>query len=374
MPRLKQVFGEYAQTVACSAALLWSVHPLQTESVTYISQRAMSMMGLFFLLALYALIRAGDERTPVSRAWAWHTLAIASALLGAACQRTIATLPLFALLYDRCFISENWRGALKRAPGLYAGLLLATWPMILIFSLMAPNGQSAPATFRSAPMPFGDYVQTQFVVLVHYLKLSFWPANQCIDYMWLPESDWSRILPCAVFILGLLALTAWQLLRNTAVGLCGAWFFLVLAPTSSLLPSTVPAAERRMYLPLAALCVLVVCAVYRMLSRFLDTATAPRVLIDIALVVGVGLCTLTAFRNTLYYDELSMQRDILETRPLHPRALVFVANYDWGRGWYTQAADGYRAAIKLLPANDPLAHGATERLEAFESGQPQNKP
>jgi len=58
LPSLRSCYGEAALPLAACAALLWTLHPLQTESVTYISQRAESLMGLFYLLALYCFIRA----------------------------------------------------------------------------------------------------------------------------------------------------------------------------------------------------------------------------------------------------------------------------------------------------------------------------
>jgi hypothetical protein len=63
-PRLRERFGAAANGLALATAVLWTVHPLQTESVTYIVQRAESMMGLFYLLTLYCFIRSAESPQP----------------------------------------------------------------------------------------------------------------------------------------------------------------------------------------------------------------------------------------------------------------------------------------------------------------------
>ena len=68
-PPLRERFGAAADGLALAAALIWTVHPLQTESVTYVIQRAESIMGLFYLLTLYCFIRGAASPRP--RLWYW---------------------------------------------------------------------------------------------------------------------------------------------------------------------------------------------------------------------------------------------------------------------------------------------------------------
>ncbi len=96
------------------------VHPLQTESVTYVIQRAESLMGLFYLSALYCLIRGHGSPHPRR----WYAGAVASCLLGAGCKEVIVTLPLVALAYDALFLTGSWRESLRRRWGMYLGLAL----------------------------------------------------------------------------------------------------------------------------------------------------------------------------------------------------------------------------------------------------------
>jgi len=85
-PVLVPRFGPHAFEIALLAAVLWTVHPLQTESVTYVVQRAESLMGLFFLLTLWCFIRANEPGA--SRRWRWW--GIASCLAGMATKEVMA--------------------------------------------------------------------------------------------------------------------------------------------------------------------------------------------------------------------------------------------------------------------------------------------
>ena len=111
-PRWKGAFASSAVPLAFAAALLWALHPLQTESVTYVVQRHENMMGFFLLLSLYFVIRGAES----PRRMAWHAGALVAAVLGAGCKQSIVVLPLIVLLYDRCCISGTFGAALKRAP------------------------------------------------------------------------------------------------------------------------------------------------------------------------------------------------------------------------------------------------------------------
>ena len=128
LPAVARRFGERGATpVAFCIALLWVVHPLLTEAVTYLSQRAESLMGLFFLLTLYCFLRAAVSQRP----GAWRVGAVAACALGMGCKQVMAAAPLVALLYDRCFLAGSFREALRRRRGLYLALA-ATWLLLAV--------------------------------------------------------------------------------------------------------------------------------------------------------------------------------------------------------------------------------------------------
>ncbi len=112
--------------LAFAVALIWTMHPLQTESVTYVIQRAESLMGLFYLLTVYCFIRfAGSSCVPRSgtsedeqagrSVWGW--LSIGACLLGMATKEVMVTAPVIVLLYDRTFIAGSFGEAWRRRRG-----------------------------------------------------------------------------------------------------------------------------------------------------------------------------------------------------------------------------------------------------------------
>ena len=100
LPRLPAALGENATNVAFAVALLWVLHPLNSEAVDYLSQRTESMMALFYLLTFWASLRASGRGTKK-----WHVVAVLSCALGMGCKESMVTAPVAVMLFDRIFSS-----------------------------------------------------------------------------------------------------------------------------------------------------------------------------------------------------------------------------------------------------------------------------
>ena len=240
-------FPMHAPTcLALAIALLWAVHPLQTESVTYIVQRAESLVGMFYLLTLYCFIRGASS----AGGRYWYVVAVLACLLGMASKEVMVSAPLMVLLYDRAFLAGSFREAWRRHYGVYLALA-STW--LLSGWLVVVAGSRGGTAGFGAGVSSWAYLCTQFGAIVHYLKLSVWPRPLLFDYGPDTVPITLAIIPDAIFVglLGLATLVA--LWRWPKIGFLGAWFFAILAPTLSIVPvATQVVAEHRMYLPLAA--------------------------------------------------------------------------------------------------------------------------
>ena len=128
-------------------ALIWTLHPLQTEAVTYVVQRYESMMGLFYLLALYAAIRCGTSVHP--RRWA--VMAVVATLLSMGCKEVAVSIPITILLYDRAFLAGSFREAWRRRWGMYVGLAAAWAVFAVLFCCFRPAAASGPAMVCPSP-------------------------------------------------------------------------------------------------------------------------------------------------------------------------------------------------------------------------------
>jgi tetratricopeptide (TPR) repeat protein len=304
--------------VAFAAALLWMVHPLVTEAVNYISQRTELMMALFYLLTLYASVRAAEARLkpdPTYEGRLWTAIAIVSCALGMASKETMVTVPLVVMLYDRIFLYHSFKEAVRARAALYAGLA-STWVLLAALIWSGPRWESAGF---STGISVWTYLLNQTVMLVEYLKRAVWPVNLILDYGEPRSLTLADVAPQAALIVGLLVATIAALVRRPAVGFLAAVFFIILAPTSSILPiATEVGAERRMYLPLAALAVLAVLSARSLLGRVrVKQAAITGVAFLSAVTFALGV--LSVRRNAEYSDERGLWATTLARWP-HARA------------------------------------------------------
>jgi len=239
-----------ARGVAFAAAALWGVHPMTVDAVGYSTQRSVLLMAVFVLGTLLALL--AGERAP-QRRLLWRALAIACLLLGMASKEEIVAVPLLLPLFWRAFVAPDWR-AVRAAWRLFVAAA-ATWT--LLFACVRRGPHNPTVGYDTTPRASAiEWLLTQAGVVGHYLRVAVWPTGLrgCYDWPIVRELA-PAVLPGAV-ILALVAATAVACVRRPAWGFLGAWFFLLLAPTSTVLPIvTELAAERRMYLPLLAIVV-----------------------------------------------------------------------------------------------------------------------
>ncbi len=268
LPRLRDGFGQVSVPLALSVALLWAMHPLQTESVTYITQRYESLMGLFYLLAVYGLIRSGESEHP----FGWGAVTVAATLLALGSKEVAVSLPIMILMFDRLLLGGSFSEIWRRRWGLYVALL-AVWASFAVVQVRTPP---RPWAGYALHVSWVEYARSQPGVILHYLRLAFWPYPLVFDYGWQPAQSVGEILPGAILVGGLVAATGYAFWRWPEYGLLGAWFFLILAPTSSVMPLADLAVEHRMYLSLAAVVTAVVVGGYvsgRALVRRGDVST-----------------------------------------------------------------------------------------------------
>ena len=335
--RLRERFSKYTAVLAWIIAAIWLVHPLQTESVTYIVQRTESMMGLFYLLTLYSAIRAMEAGGGLL----WPAVSVVCCGLGMGAKEVMVTAPVMVLLYDRAFAAGSFGAALRRRWGLYAGLA-AAWVILIALIWSGPRSASAGFSLSFGPL---DYAMNQCFVILHYIRLSVWPAGLCLDYSWPVVRDFWRLLPFAAVILVLGVVIIWGLIRNQAWSYPAAWFFVVLSPTSSFVPIVDLAFEHRVYLSLAGLVVLVVLEGYVLFERW--SARRAGLVLVAAVIIVLGLLTLQ--RNKDYRSGMTIWQKTLDIVPDNARAHYNLGSIIQKQGRLDEAISHYRQAIHIKP-------------------------
>jgi protein O-mannosyl-transferase len=350
---LRPRFGQSATVLSLCVALIWAIHPLQTESVTYIIQRAESMAGLMYLLTLYCFIRSLDS----PRQRLWQAAAIVACVVGAGCKQTVVTAPVALLMWDYVFHSGSLRESLRRRWGLYCGLA-ASW-VILALSVYASRQANLSTGFGFKGVSPWEYFKTQFGVVAYYLRLAVWPDPLCLDYDWHTAGTLSQFLPYMILIAALVSASVFGLYRRRAAGFAGCWFFLILAPTSTVMPIADLAAERRMYLPLAAVVAIAVVGGYELIAlifKNISESEAERqklkrlVSMGLVAVTVAWLGSLTVRRNADYSSEMVMWADVVRKRPDNARAHSNLGLRLAERGDYDEALEHLSEAIHHNPA------------------------
>jgi tetratricopeptide (TPR) repeat protein len=355
VPVLRDRFGRASSSLAFAVALLWLVHPLHTDSVTFLVQRVESLMGLWVLTTMYCAIRAAEsdfESRP------WMAAAVAACALGMGTKEVTFAAPiLVAVWIYLCRPDVRLTGSPR---WLLVGLA-STW--IVLAFLLTRNSRSLSVGFLGG-WTWWLYLRTQAEVIVHYLRLVFWPRPLAFDYAWLPAATWTQVLPQFLLLGALGIATVFALVRCRPIAFLGVWFFLILAPSSSILPiASEVAAEHRMYLPLAALMTLIVLGAYAGVERITGPAQtaasvrkrwAPAAWIAVA-VIGAALAWETSNRNLAYASVGIMMQDNAIARPgnasvqlLHGSQLVL-------RHQFAEAEAVLRRAVDLPwpPGTDP---------------------
>jgi tetratricopeptide (TPR) repeat protein len=344
--------------LAFAVALLWTVHPLQTEAVTYVVQRAESLMGLLYLLTLYCFIRGADDcegrdgRPARPSPAVWFGLSFLACLLGMATKEVMVSAPLLVFLYDRTFLSGTFGGAWRRHGRAHLALA-ATW--LLLGCLVISTDRRGGSAGFGLGVSWWTYALTQFPAIVRYLRLSVWPHPLVFDYgaEWVAD-PWS-VAPDIAIVAALLVGTAAALRRRPAVGFLGAWFFAILGPTSLVPGNRQILAEHRMYLALVPVVALGVVGSAIWLGR----RSLP-----LFLALAAAFTAITAARNRVYRTDFALWSDTVAKRPRNPYAQTNLG-VDLGKlGDAVGARARYELALELKPtlpeANNDLGNSYRE--------------
>lgn len=337
------LFGVVRRTIksdglALAAALVWAVHPLTSEVVNYTVQRTESMMALCYLTTLYCAIRAAAH----PGGWTWLVAAVTACAAGMASKESMVTAPLMVLVYDRVFLYPSLAAAWRERRALYIGLA-ATWGVLALLML----GEPRTSVGFGAGVGVWTYVLNQLSLIARYLFLTVWPRPLVVDYGLPRPLAITDVMVPGILIVALGVATLLALRRHKALGFLGVWFFVTLAPTSSVVPiATEAGAERRMYLPLMALAVLAVVGVSRLLARRVGAES--RVPAVVLAVVCVLLAAATTVRTLEYRSVRTIAQTNVDRFP-HGRARLALASELVAANEHSEAMRQLEEAVKDYP-------------------------
>ena len=330
-----------ANGVAMIAAIIWFVHPLQTQTVIYHVQRMESLMALFFLAGLVFI---GKVRLSQRSTWWWLVPALLAAFASMQCKEVgymfpfVAAVYVFVLQWDA---AHAWSRKMLGVIFVVATIVCAVAIYLFWSSNMMGGGSDWSARIDKST----NYLAAQTTIVPYYLWLLFVPVGQNVDHAWsYLDSYRSAILPGVLLAAGLLAgmiLT----LRRHPLGVCIVTFFLILAPTSSLLPITDLAVEHRMYLPSFFVILPIVFLLFMVIpNRRWQTMVA------VALIVSLSVTAL--MRNQVWRTKESLWLDSASKAPLNPRAHNNLAIAYAQNSRFKESIKSFETALELMLSRD----------------------
>jgi len=391
LPSVGPILNRWSEPTSAVIALIWAAHPLTTEAVAYITQRTELFAAFFLLAMLYCGIRAADALFPE----VWTAAGVASCIGGMLSKEVMVAAPLLLPLYDRAFLFATWRDAWRARRWFYLATA-GTW--LVLAGQMASGPRSESVGFTLGTTVF-QYLQWEALAIVEYLRLAFWPTRQSLDHGELlhPELPFALQIRAMIFgalILATVAATALLWWKRPAWAFPAAWFFLILAPTSSFVPIVTEwCAERRMYMPLMGIVAGVVAAVVCLVGRRRpgeaatddarharegETAPAPFRFAawSPALIAAAILAIATVRRAALYSDPIGLWTAAAELNPSLSRPRANLAQMHYEQAVKLRVDDPAAARREMQSAKEEYARSIELRPDEprlyFNYGQVSN--
>ncbi len=346
-----------AHYIALAVAGLWGAHPLLTQAVSYISQRSEVMASFFYILAIMAFVRALETRH--YRSFLYCLLGLVIFLAGWLSKVIVVTLPAAFFLYALYFKDrvQLKKAVLMVVPVLAIGAVFGL-KMVLSFK------ETSNVGFKLKDIGQPEYFLTELRVLLTYLRLIFIPAGQSIDYDYpIYRSFFDiNVLGSALFHFLLIGAALYTLkAKRTLYRVAGfgiLWFYLLLLPTSSVVPIKDVIFEHRAYLASLGIVLAAVVVASKGLKSF-KWATF------LAVLLGVVLCFATFQRNFVWRTRLSLWLDAAEKAPNKSRV-----HNNLGICYYYRAEDNkafyhFKRALELDPENLEAYYNMGLVLEAM---------
>jgi hypothetical protein len=322
--------GAAGSGAALIAALIFTLHPVQTEAVTYISGRSVSLMATFYLAAFLAWLRASETGREH-----WRTVAAPLLFVAAlATKETAWTLP-FALLLWEYARTGTWRAAATR--------LLPLWlVLVAALAIMAGlPGYRRLVTFSLESRAPLDNLLTQIGGQFYLLQQWLLPMPNIDPDLSVVTGLTPAVAMQSLLLTGLLAGGIYALRRRPWLGLALLWFFLHLLPTNSLLPRLDVANDRQLYLaglgPALIAAMALTCIRLRAVSHALTLA------------VLLMLATVTAWRNLDYRSERALWEATVSLSPHKARAWLNLGYACRLSGDLRAARAAYERALQIDP-------------------------
>jgi protein O-mannosyl-transferase len=398
LSRLKKetFFARHNFSIALITSTFFLLHPVQTQTVSYVIQGELEgLAALFSLATLFSFLCATSKTISLNA----QILAIISmftfAFFSCGTKEITIVLPLLIMLIDWFFIAQgSWQSFQNR---LWMHISLSTMMIGMYIFLLKPRFFADLFGFKMAvknnignvitqnPLekitPY-TFCISQFKVILHYLWIFVWPFNICVEYDWVISKSFFA-LDCLVpflILLSLAAITYYLLKKNVInpIAFCMLWFALCMAPRASIIPSPELMVDYKTYLASISIFILFAAAIVKIVELVSHTlADKGKLLVDpraqsiLALLIAAPLSVMTIQRNTVWSSGTEFWANVIKNAPGKARAYNnYGVELSQGHGKFAEAIPYFQKAIamdKLYPDpcnNLAVAYAKTGNYDA----------
>ncbi len=320
------------------AAALFISHPIQVNTVTYIVERNEGMASFFYLLGFFLFIKMSLSNSLEKGLYLLGT--VIAFLLAILSKEISFTFPIILVLFDLMFICQNWK-TIKTRLKFYIGFGA---PLILYILFFFKGGIiKLLFEYRGRWTPWENLL-TQFNVIIQYIKLLFLPLPSWLNVdhdfqlskSLLEYPTWISLS----LILILFILAIFMIKKSRIVSFSVFFFFIVLSPSSSVIPIWDLMVEYRLYLPLFAFCLILtkgLYSLYQLLTRYYSYKLSRGVVLGISVIILSSYSAITIDRNKIFEDELILWSDAAKKSPNKTRPKENLITAYHRHGLYDQA-------------------------------------
>ena len=337
-------------SIAAITALFFSLNPVHSETVNYISARAVGMGSFFYLFALLSFILGSFRKRSTITRFLFYLLTLTAFIASILSKETALTFPIILLLYDICFMKKgDWMPARNRVLFFYIPLIFIT-----VFAILKIH--SLPEIIIGFWQTIDlNYGLKQIQIIAYGLSLILFPIGLTFEYDF-PDSFFLNPVLRAwplIFLLGL-ALVSVKFFRNTfaLISFGIFWFLITLAPTNSILPRIDLLSERNLYLPSLGILFLLAIAIYRFTLANQTNSIIKRVAICSLIIIFLFQIALLHKRNLIYRSNILLWEDTLEKAPKNLQALHNLSHFYISNKKYEKAF----VALKALTKSNASPH------------------
>jgi tetratricopeptide (TPR) repeat protein len=355
LPSLEGRYASGSYSIALLATLLWAIHPLHTQAVTYIVQRMALLAGMFYVMAMYFYLKARTRQKSVSKSFFFAMCVIAFAM-AVGSKENAAILPLSLFVYEILLIQKILMHHFKKN----LKWLILVFGVILLFAFpytynKGENLLHFLSGYENRPFTLGQRLLTEPRVIVSYLSLLFYPVPNRLSITHPFQASTSFLHPLStlfsiLFIFGVAGYAIFLAKKRPILSFCILFFILNHLIEATILPLEL-VFEHRNYIPSMLLFLPISVGFYNLMEIYLSRRLMRDVLSVFMVLLIIGLGHATYMRNFVWKNEKSLWTDAAEKAPDQFRPHHNLGRYYQDHGFQKEAIVEYQKALESQASN-----------------------